>query len=1686
MLLRQKKQKLAEEAKVNKEEDDEDVMTIKTESEIINDDTSNSEKTPLQPFLSQEDIIQNVVETFCCATSCRPSNINGLLAARDENLYANLNEENEEEEDDGNKEPHMKANDIESTLTKASPASEDHHPPIDEKIEENEVDRRGGGRENSSEDIDGEITFTNFEGNFEDSLWEIELTEPVVRWFKKNRRKNLKLCRNVVQRLKTLANGYWNERNRKKLTGPKIALYEANLSSGQRILWEVAVNLSERLNQFQDTSTNTASTTARTSPLSSGTKHEAVLGTIHAEMIRVWAIVEDHDNLKREIEKVEKSHQRGRECLIQSQLIPTTSNAEKVTDKDGVTQTVPKTFSTMPEEVIRHDDNPNVALSNNRHYHLGSSNPNEYNLLKFYSFNSHMLGCLFGGKDRSDTSLPFKMTSKEYEVARLNPAKPCGILLMGRSGTGKTSVQCYRLAFDWVDYWRNVIDMEPLLRSRPIVSSTTQDEPKNEQLVSYSHLKQVFVTKSMCLRTEVQRVARDLMRGGRVDGPIAQVNGVDELDNFSNIPEDRYPLFSTLSEFLHLLDTTLQGDHFVTQVSNNQISSELSGLAAYFDVDDDDDDDIEDRIDETNKDFNDFDNSELDTSGIHRERSAQQELTWIVFLNNVWPKLPKRGIDGVDASLLWTEINSNLKGSVGALKILARYNTSSLFDDRLKALKEEYDAGGKKQSAIPIERREHIWNLFIKYEQFRIKHYLFDQNDLVANIYRRLLDYGTNEVFFHRLYIDEVQDFTMAELYLILQFTDPNFSFLAGDTAQTIARGIGFRFSDLRSLFKQMNDEVEVHSIRTPSPYSLTTSYRSHTGVLKLASSVVEVLYKYFPRAIDNLGLDRGLFEGPKPKILLVDDVAELTVMLLGSQGNNTGRIDFGDEQVILVRDDEARKKLPPSLAESSIVLTIFESKGLEFNTVLLWNFFSDSSASKEWRVLHSYFDNIDDAVSASPPINSENNGIRMESFESMEGGGGKNRPLEFEEGKYTILESELKALYCALTRARINIWIVDFDKEKRKPAFRWFIDGGLAHVITKETSATLSTVGHSDKTSAVSFQKRGLHFLSIAFAHEKPEGLLEAAATCFRKAGANDLFEFVKARLAYHQAMESYHDFTKNKVKKLSARIDYEMLEAAKLCLQSEGTSTLTKLAAKLLSKTKRYELSGLLYSSLDTLFGSRKAAEEYDKANHSNNQQKTHARVRRGEELCKVVERVHDQINTLTSGNINNINLESQVKVQFDRLTKLRDHYLFLAIKHFKSNLQYGDAIELLERLNIKPTDELTKLQLKTTIKMVTNLDLKLNPNSLYEVVIPNKLRKELDRIPIEGAIDMLLSDGGTGCLEIAAVLLVENQRQDEAASLLKRHYSYRHAATVYLDVKDIPNQLSCLVLDAIDALSASFTFPVSSIYSRDGLQTQMSPTFKNCIALHHNSLKLSNGYSLPAPSGFGWLQTVGFSLEVMISGTQESVRKVLTGLQQLNNDASLFNDEYSLFHFSFVFDRWLLLDNSVDIMQGEVLQEMLQTHVPPVIELLSSMVYTLNSNTYQSLLSDEMAIYYGIDTLTDDPEMVELGKRNGSRLVMNLFEEFGIQTIPSLTRSGNVQVRKVEVIVMLSVHLLRAVLKFCLNVMTHSNGMQKIDITKKKFSMDNILYLVTANLIHELLPLYESLNQNRVFGVLYRQVY
>ena len=75
----------------------------------------------------------------------------------------------------------------------------------------------------------------------------------------------------------------------------------------------------------------------------------------------------------------------------------------------------------------------------------------------------------------------------------------------------------------------------------------------------------------------------------------------------------------------------------------------------------------------------------------------------------------------------------------------------------------------------------------------------------------------------------------------------------------------------------------------------------------------------------------------------------------LGNLNDTPG--EFGAEQVILVRDNEMKAELKSCMGDSALILTILESKGMEFDDVLLYNFFGGSSHYASYRCLHLLLD---------------------------------------------------------------------------------------------------------------------------------------------------------------------------------------------------------------------------------------------------------------------------------------------------------------------------------------------------------------------------------------------------------------------------------------------------------------------------------------------------------------------------------------------------------------------------------------------------------------------------------------------------------------------------------------------------------------------------------------------------------
>ena len=88
------------------------------------------------------------------------------------------------------------------------------------------------------------------------------------------------------------------------------------------------------------------------------------------------------------------------------------------------------------------------------------------------------------------------------------------------------------------------------------------------------------------------------------------------------------------------------------------------------------------------------------------------------------------------------------------------------------------------------------------------------------------------------------------------------------------------------------------------------------------------------------------------------------------------------------------------------------------------------------------------------------------------------SRPLEFDPEKHKVLNSELKFLYTAITRARVNVWFFDQDLEIRAPVFEYFQKLGLVRVVSLAGSGDEPLANMFVETSSgEEWREQGLYF---------------------------------------------------------------------------------------------------------------------------------------------------------------------------------------------------------------------------------------------------------------------------------------------------------------------------------------------------------------------------------------------------------------------------------------------------------------------------------------------------------------------------------------------------------------------------------------------------------------------------------
>ncbi|KAL6718624.1 hypothetical protein ACLMJK_002858 [Lecanora helva] len=403
----------------------------------------------------------------------------------------------------------------------------------------------------------------------------------------------------------------------------------------------------------------------------------------------------------------------------------------------------------------------------------------------------------------------------------------------------------------------------------------------------------------------------------------------------------------------------------------------------------------------------------MDRQNMDQPSYGRPLIDYRAFCLEFWPHLDHHLTKGLSSHLVFAEIMGVIKGSQSSLQSLSPLT------------REDYlQRSSRIAPNFTLEDdRSRVYNIFERYEEHKRDTGSFDNVDRVIKILRavrmnlflrRLLQQTLDEC-----YVDEVQDHNCLDFELLFSIvTNPRGFHFAGDTAQAISQDSTFRFADVKSImFDHYAVAESVNSQKhssLPAMFGLSQNYRSHQGILNVASMIIDLLWKAFPGTIDKLSPETGILTGPKALLFIGCGSEVLRSGTTGSAKLAERSRDFGAEQVILVRDADAKSKLEAVMGDMALIFTILESKGMEFDDVILFNFFSGCIDQQGLRSLANL----------------------------------KDRSRDFDSRKHSGMCSELKHLYVATTRARAQLFLIETSEVASKEIESLFSNDELGKLL--------------------------------------------------------------------------------------------------------------------------------------------------------------------------------------------------------------------------------------------------------------------------------------------------------------------------------------------------------------------------------------------------------------------------------------------------------------------------------------------------------------------------------------------------------------------------------------------------------------------------------------------------------------
>ncbi|CAE6516812.1 unnamed protein product [Rhizoctonia solani] len=616
-----------------------------------------------------------------------------------------------------------------------------------------------------------------------------------------------------------------------------------------------------------------------------------------------------------------------------------------------------------------------------------------------------------------EVNLPIVLDPVERAILRNDKAS----IVIGRSGTGKTTALVYKLRAIHLQAQGSTIRQMVVTRSRVLakhIEATFRSLNESASIASKTPTELTAMAQQYQQQSDPALIEFDNELDLREDLP----------SRFSHLEDSHFPLFVSFDKLCSLLEGDLLA---------HERSQKLYKISVRHD----------------------------------------NVINYKKFQFEYWPKFNRTHKHGLESAFVYSEIMGVIKGSSKAMESPDGFLS-----------RDQYLGGAARQSLNRVDERlgEKIYSIFEHYRKLRGERYERDPADRTRSLLKFL---GNNEAgpsqsqlsetyspngLVDFLYVDEVQDNLMSDVHLLRSLcANVRNTYWGGDTAQTIVAGSAFRIRDLGVYLFNEGMPVGTHQSTSSPVYSrfdLVGNFRSHTGIVNCAASVIKVIFKLFPASLDHMDNETARWKGPPP-VAFRDagpDISSFEQFLLrSSPGSNAS---FGAQQAIIVRSESIAEDLNSKLAELCPILSIADCKGLEFDDVLLYNFFSSSETPDAWDFVHGV------------PLKSHRNARDSVPPPS--------------------LCSELKLLYVAITRARKRCWIWDHGHVHDAMQLFWLSQGLI-------TVASISEM--NDWGSAVSTSKEWIEKGQEYFAN----AMYRLAASCFNRGG-----HALKAKIAssYHQ----------------------------------------------------------------------------------------------------------------------------------------------------------------------------------------------------------------------------------------------------------------------------------------------------------------------------------------------------------------------------------------------------------------------------------------------------------------------------------------------------------------------------------------------------------------------------------------